>query len=164
MTTYAVSLTAGTALTKLTLTPSSTYQIRIARIETSGYLYSTNSFMSYVAGVYPSSTPTGGTAITPVLTMRSGAPATTATSKSGATISGSFATLHQEIVSSPFDSGGVSVYSPMNSNYSFAFDLILSSGSTLYVASSTGTNGGRVDAASLTMIVYYEELRLAWTS
>lgn len=141
MTAYAACGAGG----KLTVVPSSTYQVRIAKVEATGFVANTGT-IGYQLYVYPSNTPTGGTTNTP-LAMRSGAPATTATVKNAPTISGTNYLVHTESVSSPVSGDGVY----LNANYQFPFDLILSAGST-FVADFGGTG-----------VVYYEELRLAWS-
>lgn len=153
MTTYAVTLTTSTSAV-LTVVPSSTYQVRIARIE--GYATGAPSAgtPTYSVAVYPGNTPTGGSTLTPLI-MRSGAPTATAAVKSGATISGTNTTLHAEGTLADFTTG---TYNPINSNYNFPFDLILSSTGTLVVGLQ-GNSGG-----PMSVTVYFEELRLAWTS
>lgn len=142
MTAYAAVCSAGG---KLTIVPSSTYQVRIAKVEATGLAVNGGS-VGYSVYVHPSNTPTGGTTNTP-LAMRSGAPATTATVKNAPTITGTNYLLHTETATSPVS--GDLVY--LNANYQFPFDLILSAGST-FVADFGGTG-----------VIYYEELRLAWS-
>lgn len=153
MTAYAACIPAA-ATPKLTITPSSTYQMRIARVEVFGNCSGPSSTAFYSLSLYPANTPTSGTTVTPVA-MVSGSPATTVTAKSGATISGTNAVLHSEAVALGGGASGGDI-GPMNSNYTFPFELILSSGATLLV-SGGGTS------ASLAIAVYYEEIRTSRT-
>lgn len=178
MTTYCVSYSGPTTISGSTVTaegallsivPSSTYQVRIARIEV-GALVSSGASAGYQTSVYPASTPTGGITRTS-LAMRSGAPASTASVKvgsyfgtgpgstgTGPQISGTGFLVHAEDVYTPAVSdANNSTAQQFTSGYSFPFDLILSAGSTFYVLAYY--YGG-----TITVYVYYEELRLAWTS
>ena len=81
--------------------------------------------------------------------MRNGSPAATATVKSGATVSGTNVLIHSEFN----ESIGTGTAVSMNSQYTFPFDLILASGSTLLLAPN----------AAVSVIVYFEELRDTWS-
>lgn len=141
MSNYATSSTSA-----ITVSPSSTYQVRIARIEANGIISSASASMGIAVKVFPSSTASSGSTAT-VLAMQTGAPATTATVKTGATISGTSITLHTELIA--VNSTG-DVPTSLNTNYTFPFELILSSGATFQL-SPTGN--------APTMIVYFEEIR-----
>lgn len=158
MTAYAASFTTSVSPASgiLTITPGATYQVRVARIEVSAPGVTIAGAPTVIAmKVYPSSTPTGGTTLTP-LPMRGGAPASTATVKSGASISGTNVVLHQEGAT---DSGGVGSSRDINTTYSSPFDLILSSGSALSLSFDSPYGSGW----TWTLVVYFEELRLAWS-
>lgn len=164
MTTYAASISPTALSTSLSISPSSTFQVRIARVEfngnNNGLLGSgTIIFITYSLGAYTSSTLSGGTIVTP-LAMRSGAPAALATVKSGATATGTFSTLHLETNSAVNSDPSTAAYElvQLNSTYTPAFDLILSAGSVFTVGAATN-----IAANTLNIVVYFEELRLAWT-
>lgn len=141
-------VSAASAVT-LAVSPSSSFKVRIARIEAVGAAAAGGSnIVSYSAILYPSSTPTGGTTLTPIA-MRNGSPAATATVKSGATVSGTNVLIHSEFN----ESIGTGTAVSMNSQYTFPFDLILASGSTLLLAPN----------AAVSVIVYFEELRDTWS-
>lgn len=160
MTAYAAVFTwTATSTQKLSVVPSSTYQIRVARVEVNGLITGGSQFMSYQVLVYPSNAATSGSTITP-LPMRAGSPAATAVAKSNPTISGTSYQLHSEILGgSPVDALGNAVYAGMNSSYSSPFDLILSSGSTIVVQGVSIAAG----TAPMSVVIYFEELRLAWS-
>lgn len=156
MTAYAASVSAATGSLALTVTPSATYQVRIAKVESSGILVN-GGYATVTLRIYPSGTPSGGTTVTPFV-MRGGAPAATASAKSGAAVSGSPIVLHIEAASGGDPAANVT-YVSLNSSYSFPFDLILSAGSTLQALLTDNTTG----LISPTVVVYFEELRLNWS-
>lgn len=149
MTAYAASVqfSLTSVSSWVSVSPGSTYQIRVARVEVSG---SGSGNISFNVAVY-SSALAGGTTLTP-LTMRAGAPATSATVKTNATLAGAAIVLHSEGIATVSGADPVS----MNSSYSPPFDLIMASGSTIVVNAYAASG-------SLTCIIYYEELRLQWS-
>lgn len=158
MTEYVAALGSSSSTSiALSVMPSSSYPIRIARIEVAGGggAFNSSTSITYTVLVYPSSTVSGGTSITPY-TMRQlpGVPACTATAKTGGTISGTAVQVHYE--QNVASGTNVSVFCNLNSNYTFPFDLILSSGSTLQVSAT-------VSSATIGAIaVYFEELHETW--
>lgn len=158
MSTYAASISPGATTAKLTIAPSSTYQVRIARIEVSATPNGNvpgNTVVSatYSLAVIPTGTATSGTSVTPV--SMAGGPATTATVKSGATTSGTAFTLHQEQqLNTQTDlANTVECIVNLNSNYTTPFEFIVSSGSVVVVSVATSIS------TSIVVVVYYEEIR-----
>lgn len=137
MTAYVATATnAGGAFSQMGVKCGTTYQMRIAKIEIASSTAGT-----WVISKYTGISFSGGTAITP-LAMREGAPATTATSKQGATVSGTQALLTSQ-----------SIAATSSASYQFPFDMIISPGNGLWI------NGVNFVSVS----VYFEDLRLAWS-
>lgn len=111
--------------------------------------------LNYTMSLYPSSTPSGGSTVAAV-PLRSGAAAAGATIKTGASISGTGYPLHFEEVYNQ-NPAGSGVVSNMNSNYAPPFDLIMSSGATLWVVMQYSGYA----SPTFTTIIYFEELHLA---
>lgn len=161
MSTYAATISPSATSATLNLSPSSTFQARIARIEFSAinsqFLPNGNAaIVSYGVWVYPSATLSSGTTVTPVRMLGTG-PTASATVKSGGTVTGTGFLLHTETNSV---TGGVDaannallVSAQLNSNYTPAFELIVANGSIFQVFASSNY------AAVLNAVVYFEEIR-----
>jgi hypothetical protein len=153
MTTYAASRNFGGVGVPSIGVLAGTYPIRIARVEFWGYAQNStgavavNTQVNNVAGA----SFTGGTAITS-LPMRGGAPPSTATVKYG--YSGMGGTRTYLTILTAGGSAGGSL-----SSYTFPFDYIVPPGGAIDVASS----GTLTNQFAWCVIIYYEELRLAWS-
>lgn len=141
----------------LAVIPSVTWPVRIVRIECNMVTGSTSPFLQYSVVVYTGATLSGGSSIIPFPMRRiTGVPAALATAKSGSTISGGTnVVFHGEIQESTAVSPAIA-YLNMNSSYSFPFDLIVASGSIIWVPV---VSSGTTTISSL--VVYFEELHLA---
>lgn len=159
MSTYAASIAPNATSAIVNISPSSTYQVRIAKVEfcaTNASLVVPNTVVSVSFGVWvcPSATLSGGTTVTPVR-MGGGGPVAAATVKSGGTVTGTSFQLHGEgNVSSNTDQvNNVTIVAQLNSSYTPAFELIVANGS-IFQAGGTAS-----PATSLNVIVYFEEIR-----
>lgn len=160
MSTYAASISPTATSAFLNILPSSTYQVRIARIEfcatnTATIAGNSTISLSYGLAVYPSATLSGGSTVTPVR-MLAGSPAAAATLKSGGTITGTGFTLHTEtnIGTNSDSTNSITTSAQLVSNYTPATELIVANGSIVSVVASA-----TVAATSLTLVVYFEEIR-----
>lgn len=145
----------GSSGTAFTVVPGPTFPVRIARFEVwaNGQLTAAPSHVT-------SAHVTGGTAVTP-MALRGGAPASTASVTTGATVSG---TQHIMSIlsagSTQFTIIGTShtnTYTPGTSNYTWPFDYILIPGEAFTVSLSA------FNFLSIYATIYYEELRLQWS-
>lgn len=169
MTAYAAAFSASATSASISISPSSSFQVRIARIEvcatnvqSTGYLGLIS--VGYGLGLYPTGTLSGGSTVTPVR-MQSvpGSPVATATVKSGGSITGTYSNLHSEsnyTLNTANDPSypTTTIVAQLNSNYVPAFELIVANGSVFTAGASS--SGG---AAGLTVVVYFEEIRTART-
>lgn len=144
MTAYAVSLEAGSPGPLIGVTPG-TLQVRVVRIE-ANTVQGTSTTGTFKVSKYTGASITG-TTMTPTK-MRDGASSAGFTAKSGGTVSGTAAVLHEESYITGAGSGANS-----QASYTVPFDFILSPGSALWVA---------VFANGTSFIeVFLEELHLA---
>lgn len=156
MTSYTVTGGAGAGSFVFGVMPGPTKQLKLIRVEaTINGTGSSSATSSYSVLVYPSSTISGGTLIAP-FASRVGAGSSTATAKSGGTISGTSVLLHAQRQVQTLGSNVVQPQTSTNLNDSFTptNDLILESGSTIWVTATGTTNG------ILLMAIVYEELNL----
>lgn len=129
-----------------------TYPCRIARVELWANFERSQTVTNYSGASF-----SGGTTVTP-LAMRGGAPATTATVKISASMSGTATTI-TAVSAGSFGNTGTTTYGiPGASNYSFPFDYIVPPGSAIYM----GNNVVDTQWSSI-LTIYYEELRLSWS-
>ncbi len=159
MTTYSAARnfggTGGSGLGVL----AGTYPVRISKIEFWGSRVvggTTGTQIVYASVTHCAGASfSGGTSITP-LPMRGGAPPSTATVKYGySSVSGTKSFLTIISTGSPGPSG-----SPSTANYTFPFDYILAPGSAIDV-----NGGGTLDNTyNWAINIFYEELRLAWST
>lgn len=161
MSAYAASISPSATSAVLNISPSSTFQLRIARIEfcaTAAAILAGGATISvsYSVLVIPTGTLSSGTTVTPV-PMLAGSPASAATVKSGGTVTGTAFTLHTEKnLNSNGDTTGTSsptIVAQLNSNYSPAFELIVANGSIVQISAASSL------ATPLTVVVYFEEIR-----
>lgn len=126
---------------------ANTYALRIATLECAVTANLSTSFFSGTITYtrYSPTTQTGGTTLIPT-PYRDGAPAASATIKSGATLSGgTSATFNSDI--------GTAV---------LPFDLTIAPGHAFVATPGLPSGGGTLD--SVLLLVHFEELRLAWNS
>lgn len=161
MTAYVAAFPAtnATGVSGVGIAPSSTYAIRIVRVEQ----FSTQACagqMNFNTGGSLS----GGSVITPVV-MRGGSPNPVATVRTGSvTQSGGTTTTLNYNWSGSFSvdytvSPPVTTQTSGSATYTFPFDFILTSGSS-FTVKLTGTLGA---GFLCQFAVYFEELRLAWS-
>lgn len=132
---YGVTATnAGGAFSQCGVKASTTYQMKLARVELVAGVAGT-----YTVSMYAGISFSGGTSVTP-FALRQGAAATTATFKQGATVSGTQSVLTSKAIAA----SGADTYTP-------AFDLILNPGSGIWVS---GVN-------FVSVSIYFEDLHLA---
>lgn len=131
------------------------FPVRISQILVSGQAIngagSATAQLSYTASMYPSSTPSGGSAVTPLAARSGGAP--TATVKSGSTISGSSLILKQ----ANQETSGSFLVQVLNDNYSPPFDFFINAGAALFITGTFSSNF----SGNMTVEVYYDEEHLA---
>jgi hypothetical protein len=155
MTAY-VANTGVSSSGSLTVTPVSS-EIRIAQVSFNSADGGTGSGNTIQCSTYLVGGTSGGTAVTP-LPMRQGAPAATATSKSGATWTSITNVLSVVTGSGPtltYTDGTTGYYTTTVSGaWQPPFDLIISPGTTLY-AQANGNSG-------VFLFIHFEELRLSW--
>lgn len=146
------AITFGTPLTQTIAIQPVTYNVRLAKIEVavSGAIASGGAIPALTVFKYIGGTVTGGSALT-ARALRDGAPATTATVKSGTTPSGTAAQLTNQ---------GMTVAATIS--YQFVFDCIVNPGvSSLFVSMGPTSLSGGTGSQSLS--VQYEELRDNWS-
>lgn len=157
MTTYSSTVTSTSSFTlSLALAPV-TYEIRVPQITfacsvsfASGATTDTAIIVSSYSGA-----PSGGTT-NPITPLRGGSPAATATAKSGGSASGT-----QSILAANYSAATGSL-TTVNYTFQPPFDVILSPGSTLLATFAVTVVAGSPVSSALSLVSYFEELRLSW--
>jgi hypothetical protein len=161
MTAYAaygtVTGSSGQVSVELFVAPG-TYEIRVPSIHLDYDVFQANSAVVSATVGYYTGGMSGGSTV-PVATMRQGAPATTATAKTGATGSGT------QFIIGTFGAGTTVPPTPPLTDYALddgsfifepPFDWILSPGTAVFV------NISSFGSTTLDVVIFYEELRLSW--
>jgi hypothetical protein len=148
MTTYSASVatTSGSATGLALAVTAGSYEMRVPQVTISVGTTGTGVVCAGVVNYYTGTASGGSTvAVTP---LREGSVAATATAKSGGTALGT-----QNILAEQGGTGG------LNFTYQPPFDTIISPGSTLLVTLTISTAEVQ---QSLSIVAYFEELRLSW--
>lgn len=132
-----------------------TYPIRVARLDlVSGF----DQQVTITLDLYPSSSLSGGSALT-INPMRGGSPAATATARKGSiSTSGSFQRLTMiSLGAAPSGSLGSAISTSIG-NYQPALDLILAPGAVFKASGFVSDGSGEIGIGGT---LYFEELRLS---
>lgn len=150
MTSYAVHV-AGSSITGSLGLRAVTYPVRINKILFPfSYTLSGNGFFDFTVTLQTGASLSGGTLL-PVVPLRQGAPAATATARAGAiTVSGGTARTIQNLAASGSGYGASSV------EFAPPLDLLINPGDVVH---TDGLKGGSMTSYPT---IYFEEIRLAW--